>query len=157
MKKTFVSIVVALLISATMITSLASCQDTGNVTENNTIQDNSTQVSQMNQTESAEEVEETPANDETVYEADETTYDYTEDYVTDAEETDEAPADDQVIGTVNTKSAFVRSAATTKSEAIAVAYRGENVIILDTKGNWYYVEHYGQYGYIYAPYVSIEG
>ena len=150
MKKTFVSIVIALLISTTMISSLASCQDTGNVTENNTIQDNSTQVSQMN-------VEETPANDENAYEADETTYDYTEDYTTDTEETDEAPADDQVIGTINTKSAFVRSAATAKSEAIAVAYRGENVIILDTNGNWYYVEHYGQYGYIYAPYVSIEG
>lgn len=62
---------------------------------------------------------------------------------------------DNTIGTISTKSVFIREDSTSKSQAVDVAYRDESVVILDTAGKWFHVEHNGKYGYVYGEFISV--
>ncbi len=63
---------------------------------------------------------------------------------------------DQTIGTISTKSVFIREECTSKSQAVDVAFRNESVVVLDSSGRWFHVEHNGKYGYIYGAFISLD-
>lgn len=60
------------------------------------------------------------------------------------------------VGTVEGSGLRLRKDASTEADVITTANKGETVVVLEDKGEWYMVDFHGQVGYMSAEYVSVE-
>ena len=62
----------------------------------------------------------------------------------------------EAIGIVTASALRLRSSASTSSDVVAIAYRGDYVVILSQEGDWYKVIYNLEVGYMHSDYLTVK-